>query len=177
MDAAAAIRSAPLGHDAAWYASPDLVSPTVSPHVFIDTTRGTIEIELAVLDAPLTAANIMALTRGGFYNGLTFHRVVPDFVVQTGDPRGDGEGGAAFTIRDEINDRPCLAGAVGMALSGRDTGGSQFFIARSPQPHLDGRYTIFGQVVAGMDVVGRLRQWDTITRMRVWDGKTMSGER
>jgi cyclophilin family peptidyl-prolyl cis-trans isomerase len=177
VDLAGAIRPVPARHDAAWYVSPELVRPTVSPHVFIDTSRGTIEIELAVLDAPLTAANVMALARGGFYNGLTFHRVVPNFVVQAGDPRGDGEGGAAFTIRDEINDRPCLSGAVGMALDGADTGGSQFFITRSPQPHLDGRYTIFGQVVAGMDVVGRLQQWDTITRVRVWDGKTMSGDR
>jgi cyclophilin family peptidyl-prolyl cis-trans isomerase/HEAT repeat protein len=176
-DAADAIRPAPTGHDAAWYAEPGLVNPPVSPHLFIDTNRGTIEIELAVLDAPLTAANIMALARGGFYDGLTFHRVVENFVVQTGDPRGDGEGGAGFTIRDELNDRPCLTGSVGMALDGPDTGSSQFFITRSPQPHLDGRYTIFGQVVAGMDVVGRLQQWDRIARVRVWDGKTMSGVR
>jgi cyclophilin family peptidyl-prolyl cis-trans isomerase/HEAT repeat protein len=176
-DLAAAIRPAPARRDAAWYAAPELVNPTVSPHLFIDTSRGTIEIELAVLDAPLTAANITALARGGFYNGLTYHRVVANFVVQTGDPRGDGEGGAAYTIRDELNDRPCLTGAVGMALDGADTGGSQFFITRSPQPHLDGRYTIFGQVVAGMDVVDRLQQWDTIARVRVWDGKTMSGDR
>jgi HEAT repeat protein/cyclophilin family peptidyl-prolyl cis-trans isomerase len=176
-DAASAIRPVPVRHDPAWYAAPDLVSPAVSPHVFIDTSRGTIEIELAVLDAPLTAANFMALARGGFYKGLLFHRVVPDFVVQAGDPRGDGEGGAGFTIRDELNDRPFLTGAVGMALDGPDTGGSQFFITRSPQPHLDARYTIFGQVVAGMEVVERLQQWDVITRVRVWDGKTMSGDR
>jgi cyclophilin family peptidyl-prolyl cis-trans isomerase len=102
---------------------------------------------------------------------------VPDFVIQTGDPRGDGEGGAAFTIRDEINDRPFLTGAVGMALDGPDTGGSQFFITLSPQPHLDGRYTVFGLVVAGMDVAARIQQGDTIARMRVWDGKTMSEDR
>jgi cyclophilin family peptidyl-prolyl cis-trans isomerase/HEAT repeat protein len=177
VDAAAAIRPAPIRRNAAWYAAPELVSPAVSPHVFIDTTRGTIEVELAVLDAPLTAANLMALARGGFYRGLTFHRVVADFVIQAGDPRGDGEGGAAFTIRDEINDRPFLTGAVGMALDGPDTGGSQFFITLSPQPHLDGRYTIFGQVVAGMDVATRIQQGDAIVRMRVWDGKTMSGDR
>lgn len=174
-DVADAIRPVPTSRDAAWYGSAELVNPLVSPHVFIDTTRGTIEIELAVLDAPLTAANFMALARRGFYSGLAFHRVVPGFVVQTGDPRGDGQGGAGYTIRDEINDRPCLTGTVGMALDGADTGGSQFFIARSPQPHLDGRHTIFGLVVAGMDVVDRLEQWDTIARMRVWDGKTMTG--
>jgi cyclophilin family peptidyl-prolyl cis-trans isomerase/HEAT repeat protein len=177
VDAAGLIRPAPTQHDRAWYGTGELVSPSVSPHVFLDTNRGIIEIELAVLDAPITAATFLSLARAGFYNGLAFHRVVSNFVVQAGDPRGDGEGGAAYTIRDEINDRPCLTGAVGMALDGADTGGSQFFITRTPQPHLDGRYTIFGSVVAGMDVVGRLRQWDTVTRVRVWDGVTLSGDR
>ena len=88
--------------------------------------------------------------------------MVPDFVVQDGDPRGDGEGGPGYTIRDEINQRPYLRGTVGMALDWADTGGSQFFITHSPQPHLDGRYTVFGQVVTGMDVVDELQQWDTI---------------
>ena len=90
-----------------------------------------------------------------------WHRVVADFVVQGGDPRGDGEGGPGYTIRDEINQRPYLRGTVGMALDWADTGGSQFFITHSPQPHLDGRYTVFGQVVAGMDVVDAMQQWDT----------------
>jgi len=174
VDAADAIRPAPTSRDAAWYGSAELVNPQVSPHVFIDTTRGTVEIELAVLDAPVTAANFMALARQGFYSGLAFHRVVSGFAV-AGDPRGDGQGGAGYTIRDEINDRPCLTGTVGMVLDGADTGGSQFFITRSPQPHLDGRRTFFGLVVAGIDVVERLEQWDTIVRMRVWDGKTMTG--
>ena len=80
--------------------------------------------------------------------------------MQDGDPRGDGEGGPGYTIRDEINERPYLRGTVGMALDWEDTGGSQFFITHSPQPHLDGRYTVFGQVVQGMDVVDRLQQWD-----------------
>ncbi len=81
---------------------------------------------------------------------------MPDFVVQDGDPRGDGEGGPGYTIRDEINMRPYLRGTVGMALDWKDTGGSQFFITHSPQPHLDGRYTVFGHVVNGMEVVDRL---------------------
>jgi cyclophilin family peptidyl-prolyl cis-trans isomerase len=98
--------------------------------------------------------------------------VVPDFVVQDGDPRGDGEGGPGYTIRDEINMRPYLRGTVGMALDWEDTGGSQFFITHSPQPHLDGRYTVFGHVVAGMDVVDRLVPWDVIRRVRIWDGVT-----
>ncbi len=91
---------------------------------------------------------------------MAIHRVVPNFVVQAGDPRGDGEGGPGYTLRDEINMLPYLRGTVGMALDGADTGGSQFFITHSPQPHLDGRYTVFGRVVAGMDVVDRLQQWD-----------------
>ena len=110
-----------------------------SPHVFIDTERGTIEFELAVLDAPQTARSFIALARKGFFNGLQVHRVVANFVMQDGDPRGDGEGGPGYTIRDELNERPYLRGTVGMALSWKDTGGSQFFITHSPQPHLDGQ--------------------------------------
>ncbi len=155
------------------YEDPALVSPPFSPHVFVETARGTIEFELAVLDAPQTSRNFTILARRGFFNGLQFHRVVPNFVIQDGDPRGDGEGGPGYTIRDELNDRPYLRGAVGMALDWRDTGGSQFFITHSPQPHLDARYTVFGHVVNGMDVVDRIRQGDVIQRVRVWDGKTM----
>jgi cyclophilin family peptidyl-prolyl cis-trans isomerase/HEAT repeat protein len=155
------------------YASPDLIDPPYSPHAFIETAKGTIEIELAVLDAPQTTHNFMALARRGFFNGLQIHRVVPDFVVQDGDPRGDGEGGPGYTIRDELNDLPYLRGTVGMALEWRDTGGSQFFITASPQPHLDAKYTAFGRVVKGMDVVDRIQQWDVIQRVRIWDGQTM----
>ncbi len=153
--------------------SPDwqaIVSPKFSPRVFIDTDRGTVEFELAIIDAPLTVANFMSLARKGFFNGIPIHRVVPDFVVQDGDPRGDGEGGPGYTIRDEINQRPYLRGTVGMALDWQDTGGSQFFITHSPQPHLDGRYTVFGQVINGMDVVDRLVPGDAIRGVRVRDG-------
>ena len=129
-------------------------------------------LELAVLDAPVTVDTFVRLARGGFFDGLPIHRVVPDFVIQAGDPRGDGEGGPGFTIRDEINQLPYLRGAVGMALDWADTGGSQFFITHSPQPHLDGRYTVFGRVVAGMDVVDAIQQWDVIRRVRVWDGSS-----
>ena len=151
-----------------------VVSPPFSPHAYIETDRGVIEIELAILDAPLTVANFVALARKGFFDGVAIHRVVPDFVVQDGDPRGDGEGGPGYTIRDEINMRPYLRGTVGMALDWEDTGGSQFFITHSPQPHLDGRYTVFGHVVAGMDVVDRLVPWDVIRRVRIRDGVTES---
>ncbi|MCX6545466.1 MAG: HEAT repeat domain-containing protein [Acidobacteria bacterium] len=168
-DLSAAIRPAP-GPSTDYYASPSLVSPPVSPHVFLETDKGTIEIELAVLDAPLTAANFLALARSGAFSGVAIHRVVANFVVQDGDPRGDGEGSPGYTIRDELNERPFLRGTVGMALDWADTGGSQFFITHSPQPHLDGRYTVFGHVVAGMECVDRLQQWDVIRRVKTWDG-------
>jgi cyclophilin family peptidyl-prolyl cis-trans isomerase len=154
---------------AAWQA---LVAPKFSPHAFIETDKGTIEIELAVLDAPITVDNFIALARRGFFNGIAIHRVVPDFVVQDGDPRGDGEGGPGYTIRDELNQRPYLRGTVGMALDWEDTGGSQFFITHSPQPHLDARYTVFGHVVDGMDVVDRLAIGDIVRQVRVRDGVT-----
>ena len=153
-----------------------MVAPQYSPQAYIDTSKGTIQFELAVLDAPRTVANFIALVRKNYFRGVQLHRVVPDFVVQDGDPRGDGEGGPGYTIRDEINQRPYLRGTVGMALDWADTGGSQFFITHSPQPHLDARYTVFGQVVSGMDVVDRLQQWDTIDRIRVWDGVSWIGQ-
>jgi cyclophilin family peptidyl-prolyl cis-trans isomerase/HEAT repeat protein len=151
------------------------VAPAYSPTAYIDTEKGVIQIELAVVDAPRTVANFTLLARKGFFNDVPWHRVVADFVVQGGDPRGDGEGGPGYTIRDEINQRPYLRGTVGMALDWADTGGSQFFITHSPQPHLDGRYTVFGQVVTGMDVVDALQQWDLVRRVRIWDGTTWIG--
>ena len=167
-DHGARIRPAPAsGTD---YGARELVDPSVSPHVYIDTVRGTIQIELAVLDAPLTAANFMRLARRGYYDGLTFHRAVSNYVVQGGDPRSDSEGGPGYTIRDEINQLPFLRGTVGMALDWEDTGGSQFFITRLPQPRLDGRYTVFGRVVDGMDVVDQIQPGDAMLRVRVWDG-------
>jgi cyclophilin family peptidyl-prolyl cis-trans isomerase/HEAT repeat protein len=156
----------PVGYDSA-----ALIAPDFSPHVFIETAKGTIEFELAVLDAPQTSRNFVALARKGFFNGLAVHRVVPNFVVQDGDSRGDGEGGPGYTIRDELNERPFLRGTVGMALSWEDTGGSQFFIMHSPAPHLDARYTVFGHVVQGMEIVDRIQQGDVIQRIRVWDGR------
>ena len=171
-DAKRRIRPAPTDQPETWYSRAALVAPPVSTHVYIDTDRGTIQLELAVLDAPVTVDTFVRLARGGFFDGLPIHRVVPDFVIQAGDPRGDGEGGPGFTIRDEINQLPYLRGAVGMALDWADTGGSQFFITHSPQPHLDGRYTVFGRVVSGMEVVDAIEQWDVIRRVRVWDGST-----
>jgi len=150
-----------------------LVAPQFSPHAFVQLDRGTIEIELAIIDAPLTVANFIDLARKGFFNGVAIHRVVPDFVVQDGDPRGDGEGGPGYTIRDELNQLPYLRGTVGMALDWKDTGGSQFFITHSPQPHLDARYTTFGRVVNGIELVDRIEPGDVIRRVQIWDGTTL----
>jgi len=168
-------RPAPAPADSA-LDGPALVAPAYSPQAYLRTSRGEIRIELAVLDAPRTVANFVALVRRGFFNGLAWHRIVPDFVAAAGDPRGDGEGGPGYTIRDELNERPYLRGTVGMALDWKDTGGSQFFITHSPQPDLDARYTAFGTVVAGMEVVDQLLPWDTITSVRVWDGTAWIGE-
>ena len=169
-----AIRPSPTTVAADVYASPNLTNPNVSLQLYIDTDRGTIQVELAMLDAPLTVDSFITLARKGYFNGLSIHRVVPNFVVQDGDPRGDGEGGPGYTIRDELNQLPYLRGTVGMALDWRDTGGSQFFITHSPQPHLDAKYTVFGRVVSGMDVVDKIQQWDVIRRIRVWDGQQMT---
>ena len=169
-DAAMKIRPAPTGRPASAYEASRLLSPPVSTQVFVETDRGTIQIELAVVDAPLSVETFVTLARKGFYDGLTFHRVVPDFVIQGGDPRGDGEGGPGFTIRDELSQQPFLRGSVGLALDWEDTGGSQFFIAHSPQPHLDARYTVIGRVISGVEVVDQIQPWDVMRRVRVWDG-------
>jgi cyclophilin family peptidyl-prolyl cis-trans isomerase len=131
-------------------------------HATLATTRGNVRVLLRSADAPLTVANFASLARRGYYNGLAFHRVVPNFVAQDGDPRGDGSGGPGYAIRDELNRWWYDRGAVGMALSGPDTGGSQYFLTHSPQPHLDGHYTVFGHVIAGFDVLDALVQGDRI---------------
>ena len=171
-DAVSAIRPALSRFPLEVYRSPELITPSVSPHVFIETDRGTIQLELYVNEAPLTGDNFVRLARSGFYNGLLAHRVVPNYVVQAGDPRSDSEGGPGYTIRDELSPLPYLRGTVGMALDWRDTGGSQFFITTTPQPQLDARYPVFAHVIAGMEVVDQLEPGDIIRRVRVWDGTT-----
>lgn len=134
------------------------------------TTRGEVILELLPEEAPLTVWSFASLAEDGYFDRLSWHRVVPDFVVQTGDPRGDGMGGPGYTIPDEINPVQYEKGVVGMALSGPDTGGSQWFITLSPQPHLDGTYTVFGRVVRGQHVLDRLREGDRIERLTIeWD--------
>jgi HEAT repeat protein/cyclophilin family peptidyl-prolyl cis-trans isomerase len=168
-DAVHAIRPAPPSHSVR-YDTSLVVNPAVSPHVYFETDKGTVQIELDVLDAPLTCGNFIELVGKGFFEGLSIHRLVPDFVAQTGDPRADSEGGPGYTIRDEPNMKPYVRGTVGMALDWRDTAGSQFFITYGPQPQLDARYTVFGRVVAGMDVLDKLSQGDVMRHVRVWDG-------
>jgi cyclophilin family peptidyl-prolyl cis-trans isomerase/HEAT repeat protein len=131
----------------------------------INTVRGPIRLELFGNDAPITVSNFLSLARSGYYRNTRFHRVVPNFVAQDGDPRDDGNGGPGYSIRDEMNRHRYERGAVGMALSGPDTGGSQYFITHSPQPHLDGHYTVFGRVIRGFDVLDKLVQGDLITKV------------
>ena len=132
-------------------------------HAVVTTTKGSFTMELLPEAAPLTVDNFVQLAQRSFFNGITIHRVVPNFVIQDGDPRGDGNGGPAqHQIRCEINEMPYDRAAVGMALSGKDTGGSQWFVTHSPQPHLDGGYTVFGRVLTGMDVVDNIIRGDVI---------------
>jgi len=134
----------------------------------LKTEKGTFTIDLYPEDAPLTVDNFIKLARDDYFNGVEVHRVVPNFVMQDGDPRGDGNGGPGWSIRCEINTRPFDRGAVGMALSGKDTGGSQWFVTHSPQPHLDGGYTVFGHVnEIGMKVVDNIVPGDKIISVKI----------
>jgi cyclophilin family peptidyl-prolyl cis-trans isomerase/HEAT repeat protein len=133
--------------------------------VTIETDRGNIIVELLGFDAPLTVDNFLRLMERRYFDNGRWHRVVPNFVIQDGDPRGDGSGGPGWAIRDEINRWRYSRGMMGMALSGPETGGSQFFITHSAQPHLDGGYTIFGRVVGGETVLDQIVQGDRIRRI------------
>jgi len=133
-----------------------------STRAVVTTSKGSFTIDLLPDAAPLTVDNFVQLAQRDYFRNITIHRVVPNFVIQDGDPRGDGNGGPGYQIRCEINQAPYDRAAVGMALSGKDTGGSQWFVTHSPQPHLDGGYTVFGRVVTGMDVVDRIVRGDVI---------------
>jgi len=141
-------------------------APEGAPGIVIETDRGDIVVSLFAGDAPITVNAMLQLVDRRSFDGGAWHRVVPNFVIQDGDPRGDGWGGPGYALRDEINRRRYVAGTVGMALSGPDTGGSQFFITLGPQPHLDGTYTVFGQVESGMDLVQRITAYDAIRTIR-----------
>ena len=150
-------------HDPAAPAVPAEARQEPRAHLLrLRTSAGEMLIDLRPDIAPLTSSALAALARRGFYDGLTFHRVVPDFVVQGGDPRGDGDGGPGWALPDEHSPLRFVRGTLGIATSGPETGGSQFFLCHSPQPHLDGRYTVAGELREGADVLDALQPGDTI---------------
>jgi len=134
----------------------------------IETNKGTIVFEFYPQDAPNTVENFVKLAKKGYYDGLTFHRVVPNFVIQGGDPKGDGTGGPGYTIKAEFNSRKHETGTVAMARAmDPDSAGSQFYICLAPQPFLDGKYTVFGQVTQGLDVIQQVRIGDVMTKVTI----------
>jgi len=129
---------------------------------------GEITVDFFPADAPKTVENFVTLARKGFYDGLTFHRVIPGFMAQGGDPKGDGAGGPGYKIKDEFNKQKHVRGTVAMARTDApNSAGSQFYICFAPQPHLDGQYTVFGQVVSGMDVVDKIRVGDKMKSVKI----------
>ena len=140
----------------------------------MQTNHGTIEIELFADDAPKTVENFVKLSRDGFYDGVIFHRVIPDFMIQGGDPTGTGTGGPGYQFEDEFNDRRVERGALAMANAGPNTNGSQFFIVTAEAcPWLDGKHTVFGRVTSGMEVVDSISQLDRDSRDRPHDEVTI----
>ncbi len=136
-------------------------------HAVIKTNKGDIHLDLNPAEAPTTVNNFVTLARDGYYDGVTFHRVVPRFVIQGGDPTGTGSGGPGYQFQDEAVKRPYKAGTVAMANSGPHTNGSQFFICLEDQPGLPPNYTIFGDTVAGMDVVRNIRVGDVMQSVTI----------
>lgn len=145
------------------------IDPKKSYKATVETTRGNIEIQLYPEYAPKTVNNFVFLAREGFYDGITFHRVINDFMVQGGDPTGSGRGGPGYRFEDEFKGNPLTheTGVLSMANAGPNTNGSQFFITHSPQPHLNNRHTVFGKVTKGQDVVNAIRQGDQMTKVTI----------
>ncbi len=151
-----------------WNGPPPLqIDAQLSYRARIETERGTIVIDLYAQHAPRTVNNFVFLAREGFYDGVAFHRVIADFMIQGGDPTGSGRGGPGYRFADETQGNPLRhgTGSLSMANAGPDTNGSQFFITHAPQPHLDGKHTVFGRVVAGQEVVDAIRQGDRMQRV------------
>ena len=149
---------------------PDMqIDPDTDYRATIETDKGTIEVKLYPEHAPKTVNNFVALARDGFYDGLTFHRVIPNFMIQGGDPDGTGRGGPGYQFEDEVRDNPLKheTGSLSMANAGPNTNGSQFFITHAPQPHLNGRHTVFGKVMDGQDVVDAIEQGDTMQKVTI----------
>jgi len=145
------------------------IDPEKSYRVTMETSKGAIEIELFPQHAPKTVNNFVFLAREGYYDGVTFHRVISNFMIQSGDPTGTGRGGPGYRFEDELANNPLKheTGSLSMANAGPNTNGSQFFITHSPQPHLDGRHTVFGKVISGQDIVDAIRQGDVINMITV----------
>jgi peptidyl-prolyl cis-trans isomerase B (cyclophilin B) len=145
------------------------IDPTATYHAVIETDRGNIELDLYANHAPKTVNNFVSLARDGFYDGTTFHRVIARFMIQGGDPDGTGSGGPGYRFEDETRDNPLRheRGVISMANAGPNTNGSQFFITHEPQPHLDGRHTVFGKVTAGLDVVDAVKQGDVMRKVTI----------
>jgi peptidyl-prolyl cis-trans isomerase B (cyclophilin B) len=153
-----------------WDHPPEMeIDPGKSYRVTIETSQGKIELELYPEHAPKTVNNFVFLARQGFYDGVPFHRVISDFMIQGGDPTGSGRGGPGYRFEDEVAGNPLKheKGVISMANAGPNTNGSQFFITHSPQPHLNGKHTVFGKVVEGQDVVDAVRQGDNMERVEV----------
>lgn len=153
-----------------WSSPPAMqIDPQKNYQAKIETSRGTITIELYPKYAPKTVNNFVFLTREGFYYGVSFHRVIRDFMIQGGDPTGTGRGGPGYRFEDEVNGNPLIhdTGVISMANAGPNTNGSQFFITHSPQPHLNGKHTVFGKVISGQDVVNAIRQGDIMTKVTI----------
>ncbi|MDN3510340.1 MAG: peptidylprolyl isomerase [Candidatus Jettenia sp. CY-1] len=146
-----------------------LIDPKKIYYATMETEKGTIELQLYPQYAPKTVNNFVFLTREGFYDGIKFHRVISDFMIQGGDPTGTGRGGPGYKFEDEVKGNPLTheTGVISMANAGPNTNGSQFFITHSPQPHLNGKHTVFGKVTSGKDVVDAIRQDDMITKVTI----------
>ena len=153
-----------------WNQPPEMIiDPDKEYEVEMETNRGVIQLELYPQHAPKTVNNFVFLAREGFYDGVSFHRVIDDFVIQGGDPTGTGRGGPGYKFEDELEGNPLKheTGTLSMANAGPNTNGSQFFITHSPQPHLDGKHTVFGKVVSGMDVINEIEAGDKMIDVTV----------
>lgn len=151
------------------YSAPPAMSidPSKKYSATISTGKGDIVLDLFAKDAPNTVNNFVVLARDGFYNGVTFHRVIPGFMAQGGDPTGTGAGGPGYRFRDEFSQHKHLKGSLSMANAGPNTNGSQFFITYAPQPHLDGRHSVFGQLVKGAEVLDKIVAGDVIKQITI----------
>lgn len=153
-----------------WATPPEMkIDPRKTYKVTIRSSRGIMELELYPQHAPKTVNNFVFLSKEGFYDGVSFHRVIGDFMIQGGDPTGTGRGGPGYRFEDELKGNPLTheKGVISMANAGPNTNGSQFFITHSPQPHLNGKHTVFGKVVKGQEVVDAIQQGDEIERVEV----------